>query len=912
VTVAQQKAKLVIDGLEVEVDAEMSIMEVARVNGIYIPHLCYHPDLEPVGACRMCMVDVGGHMVASCMTPATDGIAVTTSTPQIDSVRRNATELLLTDHPLVCHDCTANNDCTLQTLAAHVGVTPESMARLRRVHQERPVDDSNPFFTFDPNKCVLCGICVRTCDEIVGANAIDFSRRGFDSQISPFGGSPFIESVCESCGECVVRCPVGALSPKRFGRPSREVQTICGYCGVGCGLYLGVKGDQIVSARGVPHSPVSAGSLCVKGRFGHRFINHPDRLTTPLVKHDGHFVEASWDEALNLVAERLSGYSGPEFATIASAKCTNEENYLLGKFTRAGMGTNNLDHCARLCHAPSVAGLAQTFGSGAMTNSIAEIRHARCIFAIGTNTTAAHPIIGNGMRQAARDGALLIVANPREIGLARKASLYLRHNPGSDVALLMGMLRVIVDEDLYDEAFVEARTEGFETLRASLADFDLDTVERLTGVDRTLIAEAARTFATTRPAAIFFAMGITQHTHGTDNVIAISNLALLTGSIGAPSTGVNPLRGQNNVQGACDMGSLPNVYPGYQKVDVPEVKAKFEAAWNTTLDASPGLTHLELTEAIHAGQVKAVYLVGENPVLSEADAGNVEQALEKLEFMVVQDIFMTETARLADVVLPAVTFAEKDGTFTNTERRIQRVRMAIEPVGDAKPDWWITSQIARRMGFAGFEFSHPREIMSEIASVNPSYAGVRYERLEAGGLQWPVPDADHPGTRFLHEGRFATPSGKANILPLVYRPPDEQPDEDYPLVLTTERSLYHFHTATMTRKVEGLRVLRSHELLELNPADASRFGIDDGDLVRVASRRGEVEAEARVTTVSPPGVVSMTFHFEESRTNLLTNPARDPVAKIPETKVCAVRVRNTNRKVGDPAVTLAVQPSRGR
>ncbi|MCP3986821.1 MAG: molybdopterin-dependent oxidoreductase, partial [bacterium] len=645
-TVAQEKTKLVIDGLEVEAQAGMSIMDVARANDIHIPHLCHHPDLEPVGACRMCMVDVGGHMVASCMTPATAGIAVTTSTPQIDSVRRNATELLLTDHPLVCHDCTANNDCTLQALSAHVGVTSERMARLRRVHWDRPVDDSNPFFTFDPNKCVLCGICVRTCDEIVGANAIDFSQRGFDSQVSPFGGSPFVDSVCESCGECVVRCPVGALSLKHFGRASREVKTICGYCGVGCGLALGVRGNQVVSARGVPESPVNAGSLCVKGRFGHRFINHPDRLTTPLVKRDGNFVEASWDEALDLVAERFSGYSGRQFATIASAKCTNEENYLIGKFTRAGMGTNNLDHCARLCHAPSVAGLAQTFGSGAMTNSVAEIRHTRCILAIGTNTTAAHPIIGNRMRQAVRDGAELIVINPREIGLARKASLHLQNKPGSDVALLMGMLRVIVDEGLYDEGFIKARTEGFETLRASLSGFDMDTVERLTGVPRALIARAARTFATTKPAAIFFAMGVTQHTHGTDNVIAISNLALLTGSIGAPSTGVNPLRGQNNVQGACDMGSLPNVYPGYQKVDAPEVKAKFEAAWSATLDASPGLTHMELTEAIHADRVKAVYLVGENPVLSEGDAGSVEAAFGKLEFMVGQDIFLAETARL--------------------------------------------------------------------------------------------------------------------------------------------------------------------------------------------------------------------------------------------------------------------------
>jgi formate dehydrogenase major subunit len=535
-----------------------------------------------------------------------------------------------------------------------------------------------------------------------------------------------------------------------------------------------------------------------------------------------------------------------------------------------------------------VAGLVTSFGSGAMTNSVEELRHASCIFAIGTNTTVAHPVLSLNIKEAAKRGATLIVANPKEIELAQHASIVLRHKPGTDVVLLMGMMRVIVDEGLHDEQFIAERCENFEEFRESLANFDLDFVAQTTGVPKEKIVEAARAYATKKPSSICYAMGITQHTHGTDNVMATANLAMLTGNIGKPSTGVNPLRGQNNVQGACDMGALPNVYPGYQKVVDPDVKKKFEAAWGYELNGSIGTPLTEVFHAISDSKVKAFYMVGENPVLADADANHVEEALKKIEFLVCQDIFLTETAEFAHVVLPAASFAEKDGTNTNTERRVQRVRPAIQPVGDSKPDWWIVCQIAKRMGAKGFDFTDPREIMAEIASVTPSYGGMSFERLENGGLQWPCPNPEHPGTPFLHAEKFAR--GKGHFVPLEYKLPAELPDDKYPLTLTTDRSLYHFHTSTMSRRVKGLDALDGQELLRIHPDDAANLEIADGDLLHVSSRRGKIKVRAKITDTCPTGVVSLTFHFAEAPTNVLTNAALDPVAKIPETKVCAVRV----------------------
>ncbi len=542
-----------------------------------------------------------------------------------------------------------------------------------------------------------------------------------------------------------------------------------------------------------------------------------------------------------------------------------------------------------------MAGLVTTFGSGASTNSIKDMSDARCILAIGTNTTEAHPIIGMNIRRAVRKGTKLIVANPLEIDLVRDADVWLQHHAGTDVVLLMGMMKVIVDEGLMDTTFIEERCENYDFFKDSLNNYPLNLVENITGVPGEKVTRAARLYAGNSPAAILYTMGITQHTHGTDNVIAVANLAMLTGNVGKPGAGVNPLRGQNNVQGACDVGALPNVYPGYQAVNNEVLKEKFEAAWGATLNPIPGKTLTEIMPLAHEGKIKAMYLMGENPSLSDPDSSHVREAMQRLEFFVVQDIFLNETALLADVVLPACSFAEKDGTFTNTERRVQRVRKAIEPVGESRPDWWITCRIAQSMGAAGFDFKHPSQIMEEIAEVTPSYGGITYERLEKEGLQWPCPTEDHPGTAILHTELFSR--GRGHFVPLEYRPSDELPDEEYPLVLTTNRSLFHFHTGTMTRRVRGLNTFLGEGLVTVNPKDAAALGIEDGEMVRVSSRRGEVTARASVTESAPPGTVAMTFHFAETPTNELTNPALDPVSKIPEYKVAAVKIR----KIGQVA-----------
>jgi formate dehydrogenase alpha subunit len=711
--------------------------------------------------------------------------------------------------------------------------------------------------------------------------------------IAPLQGLTLRDVGCEFCGACVDSCPTGALTDlatRGIAEPDRVVTTICPYCGVGCQLKLEIKDEKIVASKPDPDGPANHGQACVKGRYGiAEFVHHSERLTTPLMRKNRELKQASWDEALELVGAKLREYAPEEVAFIASAKCTNEENYIMQKFARAMLGTNNIDHCARLCHAPTVAGLVQSFGSGAMTNSIEEIEDAACILAIGTNTTVSHPVIGLGVKKAAQNGARLIVANPREIDLCRFADLWLRLRPGTDVALLMGMMRIIVDEGLLDSSFIEQRCQDFDVFKESLSDFGLDLVEQITGVPWKKIAEAAHLYATKKPATILlYSMGITQHSHGTDNVLATANLAMLTGNVGRRCTGVDPLRGQNNVQGACDMGALPNVYPGYQSVSDPAIRGKFEAAWGCSLPAAPGLSLVEILDAAYRKEIKALYLVGENPALSDPDAQHVREALARLEFLIVQDIFLSETAEFAHLVLPAASFAEKDGTFTNTERRVQLVRKAIEPIGDSRPDWWIVCEAARRMGATNFDYSHPSDIMEEIRKLTPSYGGISCDRLGNEGLQWPCPSEEHPGTCILHTNTFVR--GKGRFMPLKYTPPAEMPNEDYPLILSTGRSLYHFHTGTMTRKVSGLNAIEPEAAVLINPEDASRLGIKHGDKVKVSSRRGEIVVKAEVTDSFAPGVVFMTFHFAESAANILTNPKLDPVSKIPELKVSAVKV----------------------
>jgi len=883
---------LTIDGQKVTVPEGATVLEAAREAGIYIPTLCYDPDLEPYGACRMCIVQIEGErgLPTACTTRAADGMVVHTDTEEVNRVRRVICEMLIADHPADCLTCSSNQRCELQKVASYLGLTQRRMATTERAPA---LDESNPFFIRDLNKCILCGRCWRACLELRGVGAIEMAGRGRESRVATFGDLPIRESVCESCGECVDRCPVGALVPRaEVLPPTRQVNTTCPYCGCGCGLTLGVRGGRIVRVRGDTEHPVNRGSLCAKGRFGLDFVGAPDRLTTPLVRRDGSLEEASWDEALELVARRfreIKAAHGPDaLAGLSSAKCTNEENYLFQKFMRAVLGTNNVDHCARLCHASTVAGLARAFGSGAMTNSIDEIEHADCIFVTGSNTTEAHPIIALRIKAAVtRHGAKLIVADPRRIDLVRFADLHLRQRSGTDVALFNAMMNVIISEGLCDERFVAEQTEGFDEFRRCVEQYSPERAEAITGVPADQIYAAARMYASAERATIIYSMGITQHTTGTDNVLSLANLAMLTGNVGRESTGVNPLRGQNNVQGACDLGALPDVYPGYQKVDDAALRSKFEQAWGVPLPAAAGLTVVEMMNAAADGTIKGLYIMGENPMLSDPDVRHVKEGLLNLDFLCVQDIFLSETAQLADVVLPACSFAEKDGTFTNTERRVQRVRKALDPPGQARQDWDIICDIASRLGHP-MHYESPSEIMDEIASLTPIYGGMSFARIEKGGLQWPCPDKEHPGTTFLHQGRFTRGLGKFH--PVHFREAAELPDQEYPYLLTTGRFLYHFHTGTLSRRSKGLEELSPPAPFEIHPQDAAREGIVEGEVVELATRRGTIQARAVLTERSPKGTVFVPFHFREAPANVLTNPALDPVAKIPEFKVCAVRL----------------------
>lgn len=668
----------------------------------------------------------------------------------------------------------------------------------------------------------------------------------------------------------------------------KNVLTVCPYCGCGCNFYLQVFDGELIGILPCKSHVVSQGKLCIKGWNATDFVVSKDRLTKPLIKKDGKFVEISWDKALNIISEKFRKYSSDAVAVLSSAKCTNEENYLMMKFTRAVLKTNSVDHCARLCHASTVVGLGKTFGSGAMTNSTGELEDADCIFVIGSNTTEQHPLIARYLMRAREKGAKIIVADPRLIPLTQFSDYHLRQRPGTDVALLNGFMNVILNKGLEDKEFIDKRTEGFKELKEIVKKYNPEEVEKITGIPKELIIEAARIYVKAKSASIVYSMGITQHTTGVDNVVSCANLAMLTGNVGKPSTGVNPLRGQSNVQGACDMGALPNVYSGYQKVSDENARTKFEKAWNTELPSKTGLTIVEMLNEAAKGKLKAMYIMGENPMLSDPDINHVKKALENLEFLVVQDIFLTETAQLADIILPAASYAEKDGTLTATDRRVQRIRKAIEPIGESKSDWQIICELAGKMGSQEFKYSSPAEIMDEIASVTPIYGGIVFERIEDIGLQWPCPSKEHPGTPYLHKGKFSRDKGK--FFAIEFKEPAELPDADYPFILTTGRTIFHYHTGTMTRKTEALNREVPTGYIEINSKDAEKLNITEGEKVSVKSRRGKIEVKVLKTGKVPEGVVFIPFHFAESPANMLTNSAFDPVAKIPELKVCAVKV----------------------
>jgi formate dehydrogenase alpha subunit len=905
--------RLTINGRQVVAEKGATVLEAALEAGIYIPKLCYDPDLKPYGGCRLCVVEIEKMrgLVSSCTTPATEGMVVRTDTPRVNQSRRITMELIGANHHGDCLACVKNQDCELLKIARYLGIEQEHIARLRKSTQVLPIDDSHPAFIRDLNKCILCAKCVQACHEIVCHDAIDIAFRGNSARIATFGDKPIAESICKSCGECVMRCPTGALVPKWEKPPTEEVKTTCPYCGVGCSIYLGVRDNKVVSMRGDHEGPANRGSLCVKGRWGYDFLSHPERLTKPLIRlpgvarkasQDGQvyeiFREASWDEALKLAANKLLELKevcgADSIAALSSAKCTNEDNYVMQKFVRAVIGTNNIDHCARLCHASTVVGGIAAFGQGAMSNSYSDFEKTELFFVIGSNTTECHPIIGSLIKRRVRfGGAKLIVADPRSIELGEYAAVRLPHKPGTDVALLNGLMHVIIRDGIEDKEFIQERTEGFEDMRQLVEGFNPEVVEAITGVSKADLEAAARLFGEAKSACILYGMGITQHTTGTDNVKSVANLLLLTGNIGREGTGFSPLRGQNNVQGACDMGALPNVYPGYQRVDDPAMRMKFETAWGCKLSDWPGMAVTEIASAILKGNIKGLYIMGENPMLSEPNLEHFRQALEKVELLVVQDIFLSETAWLADVILPGAAFAEKDGTFTNTERRVQRIRQALMPPGEAKADWEIISALAKKMG-RPFDYQSAGQVMDEIASLTPIYGGIHFDRLDNDGLQWPCPDASHPGTSFLYQDGFARGRGKFHALD--YIPPAESISKKYPLVLTTGRVLEHWHTGTMSRRSNVLNELYPSGVVEMSPIDAARLGFVEGDLLVVTSKRGRVEAPVRITEKSPPGVVFMPFHWREAAANILTNDALDPLAKIPEYKVSAVNAVRRRKK----------------
>jgi formate dehydrogenase major subunit len=836
----------------------------------------------------------------SCNTIAREGMVIHTASDRVLAARKTALNLLLSNHHQDCFSCASNGVCELQQVCNEYGVYHTTYSGTR-YQIEEPVKDSHPFLSYRPDLCIHCQRCVSTCEKVSGRSSIKVDKTGMFNVINTPFGKDWKETNCESCGNCAEACPTGALSKKEAKNyRSWEItrtRTTCPHCAVGCQYDLLVKDNKIVGVEAAD-GPSNHGRLCVKGRFGsYKFVMSGDRITDPLIKDraTGKFRKASWDEALDLVASKFmqikKEYGPDSLAGFACSRSPNEDIYMVQKMVRCCFGTNNTDNCARVCHSASVAGLAKTLGSGAMTNPIYDITHdVDAIMLVGSNPEEAHPVVGMQIREAVRNGAKLIVVDPRDIDIAAQADVHLKLRPGTNIAFANGMCHVFIEEGLIDEQFIAERTEGFEKLKEIVKDYTPEKVGEICHIDPDDLRTAARIYAKAKKAPIIYCLGVTEHSTGTEGVMSMSNMAMMVGKLGRPGCGVNPLRGQNNVQGACDMGAQPNQYSGYQNVTNPEIRAKFEKAWGVSLPSEIGLHATDVFPAAIRGEVKGLYIYGEDPVVTDPDTHHILKALKSLDFFVIQELFMTETAQLADVILPGRSYAEKEGTFSNTERRVQRVRKAIEVPGNMRLDTDIICDLMRRMGYDQPTLT-ASQIFDEMAELTPSFHGMSYERLDNSDgqfLQWPCPTKDHPGTPIMHVGKFSR--GLGWFYPTIYVPANELPDEEYPVMLTTGRILYHYTTRAMTGRTPGLMEISGNSFVEINSEDAKALHIVNGERVRVRSRRGEITSEARVSEKTSPGECWMPFHFPDGDANWLTNAALDTFARIPEYKVCACRI----------------------
>ena len=907
---SEEMVTLTIDGREVTVPAGTSVMRAAAESGGDIPKLCATDNVKAFGSCRLCLVEIEGARgtPASCTTPVAPGMQVQTQTPRLEKLRKGVMELYISDHPLDCLTCSANNDCELQDQAANVGLRDVRYGYEGANHLGEATDTSNPYFDFDPSKCIVCSRCVRACDEVQGTLALTIDGRGFASMVSAGQDSDnFLTSECVSCGACVQACPTATLqekSVKTIGKPERAVVTTCAYCGVGCTFRAEMRGEQLVRMVPWKNGKANHGHSCVKGRFAWGYANHQDRITKPMIREsiDQPWREVSWDEALDFTAGKLKSikenYGARALGGITSSRCTNEETFLVQKLVRAGFGSNNTDTCARVCHSPTGYGLSTTFGTSAGTQDFDSVMDSDVIMVIGANPTDAHPVFGSRIKQRLRQGAKIIVVDPRRIDLVKSPHIQAAHHlplqPGTNVAVLTSLAHVIVTEGLANEEFIRERCDWDEyqdwARFVSDAKHSPEFLEAVTKVPAQTVREAARLFATGGNGSIYYGLGVTEHSQGSSTVMAIANLAMCTGNIGRSGVGVNPLRGQNNVQGACDMGSFPHELPGYRHISGGDVRKLFEDDWGVTLDPEPGLRIPNMLDAAVDGSFKAIYIQGEDILQSDPDTHHVAAGLAAMDCVIVHDLFLNETANYAHVFLPGSTFLEKEGTFTNAERRIQPVRRVMEPANGYE-DWEVTQLLANAIG-CDWNYSHPGEILAEIARLTPTFAGVTWERVASGEpLQWPVNDKAPKGSPIMHVGGFVR--GKGKFVVTEYVPTDEKTGPRFPLLLTTGRILSQYNVGAQTRRTENV-VWHEEDLLEIHPFDAETRGVREGDWVKLKSRSGETSLRATITERVAPGVVYTTFHHPATQANVVTTEYSDWATNCPEYKVTAVQVTPSN------------------